>query len=476
MKYILIILLSLVAIFATAQDILEGEREPIIVETKADLQSELELLPINYLREEKPDSLLKFNYSYHGRPLKSDFMLFLERKLTNFLNLSSGSHDRIEVTNDLFIENYSLNLNYLYRDDKGDRNANSFSMENNYALNNHRFKLSGQYLDSYKESQTLESINETKNIALSYYLANPNLKFIKNFSFKGQYETNSTSLISEAEYWNVNTEIEIEPVKHLFSRLQYSNNHKSANSQVMLYFQNHSSFGLWSGINEEKALIAPYIDLFLNYNNLTLKIANAPYTVQQSYFSQYKNHLYGSYNHENTDFMVPGNANIEVSYFNFLTWSAGSDYKYFVDSPIYRLGNFGEGIYYDSYWETSHYAKIAYLSKSLKLSTKVEFIDYNNFDAEFIPFKPELRVTNSASYKINNLTVGADYTIESKADDDYGLKLKDAHILDTNANYQINNRLSVWGEFTNILNKNSNQYFQDKINKPEFKAGIKLFF
>lgn len=477
MKYILIILISLVSLVSYGQDILSEEREPIIVETKADLQTELELFPINYLREEKPDSLQKFNYAYHGRPLNGDFVLFPEVKLTNYLNLSGGSHNLFEITDYLAIKDYTMNLNYLYRADKGDRNAHIFSLENKYSLNRHRLALSTEYLDCYKETPTRETSNETQNLTLAYDFDASELKFFNKLGVKAQYESNSTTLLSEKEeYWNVFSELELEPVEYLFANFKFANNHKSANTQIQIYFKNISAFGLWSGISEEKAILAPFLDLYLNKDNITVKITNHPYMEHKSYFRRYQDHLYGNYYQEETDFMLPANANLELSYFNFLTWSIGSHYKYSLDTTIYRLGGIGEGIYYDSFWETSHYAKASYFSKSLNTSCKVEFIDYNNFDAEFLPFKPEFRITNSISYKFTKLSLNADYIIETSAKDDYNNKLDDSHILNASTNYQLKKWCSLWTEFTNLLNSNSNSYFQDQINQREFKAGIKLFF
>ena len=475
MRYIIIILITLFSLNNFAQDILEGERDPIVVETKADLQSELELLPINYQREEKPDSLIKFNYSYHGRPIKTDFLLFPERILRDYLNLSSGSHERIGLRNYLSINNFTQNISYLYRDDDGDRNAHIFSIANNYTFNDQKFSISADYLDSFKQTSLLETSNKTKNIKLAYSLDNF-LKYINNITLSAQYETNETSLLSNQEYLNVKTEIEVQPINSIFTNLKFANNHKMTNSQIQIYYQNKAKFGLWSGITEDKATVAPYLDLYYNYNNITLNISNKPYTEHQTYFTQYQKHLYGKYYHEKTDYLVPGNANVEVSYFNFFTWSLGSDYKYCLDVPVYRLGGLGEKVYYDSFWQTSYYAKLAYISNKLNFSTKAEIIEYNNFDADFLPYTPQLRITNSLSYKLNKLTLGTDYRIERQARDDYSNKLDPSHILNAHANYQYNNRISFWTELRNLLDKNYNSYLQDQINMREISVGIKLFF
>lgn len=476
MKYLLLILLSLLALIAPAQNLLDGEREPIVVETKADLQTELELLPIKYIRDEQADSLLKFNYSYHGSPLRSDFVLFPARLLTDYLNLSTGTHDLFEITNYLAIKDYAMKVNYLYRKDEGKRKANIISLENRYSLNKHKFGLSADFLVSSKESPILGTKNESKNISLSYSLTDSGLKMLNNVSVKAQYEINSTELTSETDYWNIFTEVELEPIKYLFTDLKLANNHKATNTQIQIYFQDLSAFGLWTGISQDRAIIAPYLNLYLNHNNLTLKVTNKPYLDSNSYFTAYQNHLYGNYKQSKTDFLVPGNANLELSYFNFLTWSLGSHYKYSVDAPTYRFGNLGEAIYFDSSWETSHYAKLSYYSKSFTLATKAELLDYNNFSAEFLPFKPELRITNSASLTLQKLKISTDYIFESKAHDDYNNKLADSHIINAQASYQLTNRYSFWTELTNLLNKNSNQYFHDQINQIELKAGVKLFF
>ncbi len=477
MKYLLIILISLISLAVPAQDILESEREPIVVETKADLQTELELLPIKYQRDEKPDSLQKFNYSYHGRPLKSDFMLFPEGHLTNYLNLSSGSHDLFGVRNALFIKNYSLKLDYLYRQDEGDRKVNSFSMQNKLRFKQTSLALSADYLDSKKETNTQTSNNKSKNIALTYSIKNSELKYINKFSVKGQFERNSPSLTQDQEnYWNIFSELEVQPLNNIFTNLKYSNNHKDSKAQIQLFYQNYTGFGLWSGLTKDKAVIAPYLKLYLNFSNFTFKLTNRPYTEEKSFVEEYKKHPYGNYSQEKTDFFVPGNANAEISYFNFLTWSIGSNYKYALDAPIYRLGSFGQGIYNDSYWETSHYAKASYQNKKINLSTKGEIINHNDMNTHFLPFRPELRISNSASLNLKKFLFALDYIFETKARDDYNDPLQDSHILNAQANYQINNNISLWSEFTNLLDKNSNNYFQDQINQREFKAGIKLFF
>ncbi|MBI9030398.1 hypothetical protein JEZ13_00105 [bacterium] len=476
MKYIYIILFILASLIINAQDILQEDREPIIVETKADLQSDLELLPIKYFRDVEPDSLQKFNYSYHGRPLKGDFFLFPERKLTAFFNLSSGSHDLIDFTNYFTYQDYTLNLNYLKRDDKGDRDANLFSMQNTYKLQNHQLGLKIQHLDSYKEIASLKTENKTQNISFHYSLDPSAFDYLKKASLTTQYETNSTFITKSEEYWNINAELEVQAINNISTYLSFSNNHKSANSQVQIYYQNIASFGLWSGISQDKIILAPFLNYYLNYENFTLKVTNKPYLKQDSFFDYYQKHLYGNYGQVKTDYLIPGNANLEVSYFNFLAWSLGSHYKYCLDAPIYRQGNSGEGLYYNSYWENSYYAKASYLSKSLSLSAKAELIDYNNFNNDFLPFKPKVKITNSATYNFNKITLNADYILESKAKDDWNNDLDKSHILNASANYMLNNKFSFWTELNNLLNNNKNAYFQDQINNFEFKAGIKLFF
>ncbi len=477
MKYIIIILFAFVSVIATAQDILESEREPIIVETKADLQTELELLPIKYLRDERPDSLLKFNYSYHGNPLNGDFFLFPEGRLTNYLNLNSGTHDLFEVTNNLFLNEYTLNLNYLHRQDKGERKISIFSLGNTYSFDKHNFELSAEYLDSHKKTSLLSSDNETKNISLSYSLNNSEVNFINKVLFKGQFEKSSVTLINkDRDYWNLFSELELEPLNSFFTDIKFANNHKAINTQIQAYYENYLGLGLWSGITQDKAIIAPYLNYYLNYHNLSLKLTNKPYSVQQSYYKEFQKHLYGTYDNIKTDYLVPGNAFVELSYFKYLTWTIGSHYLYVVNEPIYRFETLTEGINFDSYWKTSHYAKATYQSKSLNISSKGELIDYKNFNSEFLPFVPEFRITNSLAFNFKKLSVGADYILESKARDDYENKLDDSHIINAYANYQLNNKVSFWSEITNLLNKNSNNYLQDQINQTELKAGLKLFF
>jgi len=477
MKYILIIILSLVTLFGNAQNILQDEREPIIVETKADLQTDLELLPIKYYRDVKPDSLQKFNYTYHGRPLKGDFVLFPEKDLASYFKLASGSHDRIDFTNYFKYQNYTLNLNYLMRNDKGHRDTNIFSWENSYSLNNQKLGLSVRYLDSNKETSTHETESKTTNVSLYYKLDAAELKHINSLAFKGQFENNSTNLSPDKEaYWNLVTELETKPIYNIYSKLKFINNHKKANSQIEIYYQDISAFGLWSGMSEDKQILAPFINYYFDHGSLTLKLSNKPYTKHSSYFDYYQDHLYGNYQQDKTDYMIPGNANLELSYFNFLTWSIGSYYKYCLDAPTYRLGINGESVYYDSYWINSYYAKASFVTKNLSLTTKAEFINYNNFDADFLPFTPEVKISNSASYRLNNIIFNADYIIETNAKDDCNKDLDNSHIVNAQVNYKFNNYLSAWTELTNILNRNNNNYSQDKINQVEFKAGIKLFF
>ncbi|OQY37951.1 MAG: hypothetical protein B6226_04365, partial [Candidatus Cloacimonetes bacterium 4572_65] len=98
MKYIITTILLLLAVVLIGQeDLIDGPREPIVVETKADLQTGLELLPVDFIRNEKADSLGKYNYSYHGKPIKSDYMLYPEKALTGYLELNSGNREVAEA-------------------------------------------------------------------------------------------------------------------------------------------------------------------------------------------------------------------------------------------------------------------------------------------------------------------------------------------------------------------------------------------
>ncbi len=475
MKNILILAIILVSSLNFAQDILDDQREPIVVETKADLQSELELLPIKYQRDVKVDSLIKFNYAYHGRPLQGDFILFPQKKLTNFLNISSGNKDLFELTNYLSLKNYRHIFDYLYRNDKGDRKAFISSFDNNYTINNHKIYLTANYLKSKKVTNTIDIENKTQNLAIAYEFENTKSELVRRFLIKGQIE-DSKNFSSSDSFINFESQADIKPMENIYANLSILNNHKYAHTAIGIYYENFASFGLWSGINEDKIILAPILNLYLNKNNLSLKLTNKPYIKNDTYADIYSKHLYGHYSNTITDNFVPGNANIEVSYFKFLTWSLGNHYLYAVDSPIYRGNQTGQGIYYDSYWYCSYYGKISYQNKAFTLSSKAEYIDYHNFDSDYLPFTPEFRISNSISYQFTDLLLAVDYRFEKGLHNDFNIEVDNCHILDLQANYKFNNWLSIWSELTNLLNQDNTSYLDDDINDTEFKAGIKLFF
>lgn len=462
-------------LFTNAQDILEGQRDPIIVETKADLQSELELLPINYQREEKADSLIKFNYAYHGRPIKSDFVLFPEKELIDYLKIYSGNMQVFGLVNNLTLGNFNHKLNYQLRKDDQDRSANIISLDNSYTKGKHALSLSANYLKSLKDRPNLNIENETHNFSLNYtYSANKG--YISKLAVQGQYENNKTKLIDSTDYLNFLGQFEVNPLNNFYAKIEFANNHKHANTQVSLNYKNIVNLGLWTGFNKDRVLIAPNINLYLNHDNISLKLTNKPYLEQNTYSSLYACHLYGYYGNNQTDYFVPANANLDVSYFNLLTWSLGSNYKYALDAPIYRSQGNSEGLYLDSYWKSSYYAKIAYYGHNIDLSSKAEFIDYNNFDSDYLPFTPEISISNSISFNYSKFDLTFDYLIERGAYDDYNVELDTNHILNVHANYHLKNWLTLWTELSNLLANDHSSYHNDRLNKREIQAGLKLFF
>jgi hypothetical protein len=476
MKKIFYIILCLLPVLSFAQDILDDEREPIVVETKADLQSELELAPIKYLRDIKPDSLIKFNYAYHGRPLKSDFFLFPEKKLKAYLNLSSGNKDILDIRSYFSLNKFNQRLDYSIRHDSGDRSKEILSIANNFTTSNHQISLSVNYLQTSKESINLTTENNAQNLGLVYNYK-PNAKgLISQLSLTGQLESNETNLINQTNHINFKGLLELNPLSRLFTKFELSNNHKLANGQISLNYENISTVGLWTGINKDKVLFAPNLNVYLNFNNLTLSIHNKPYLERKSYFDFYQEIPYGILANNQTDFFLPANANIELSYFNWLNWSLGADYQYAIDAPIYRTEQTNEAIFYDSFWTTSYYAKVAYSKQHLNYYSKLQIIDYHNFACDFIPFTPNMRINNSLIYQNGKFDIGLNYIIEDGMTNDYNLDLATNHILNIHSKYRLKKWLTLWTELINLADKDYSSFNNDKIKNREFKAGVKVFF
>lgn len=478
MRHTLIIILLFISLNALSQDIFTEEREPIVVETKADLQTELELQPISYFREELPDSLLKFNYSYHGKPVRSDYNLFPGKPVKWYLNLSSGNKDVVDATNYLAFGNFSQKANYLMRNDKGDREATSFNLDNNYFYGNHNFNLGYIHLFSSKESNIIETEYKSNNLNLAYAFSPLESKlFVNNLSVNAQYETNKDTLKQTDKYWNIFSELQLEPLPHFFLNLNFANHHDVASGQASLFYEDYAKLGIWAATTpDDKIIVAPNVNLFLNYHSFTFLLNNRPCIKHTSFVEQYQQHLYGNYTKKNLDSIMPGNAVAEISYFNLLTWSLGFNYQYVVDSPVYRLETAEEGIQHDSYWLNSAYAKFHYQIKNFDISLKSESISYNNFSAEFLPFIPEWRFTVKATQAWNKLSVGLEYINESAAVNDHNITLDDSHILNLYGNYRLTNSISLWTELLNLANRDNNAYFHDEIKQVEFKAGMKIFF
>lgn len=483
MKKTLILILLFISLNIMSQDIFNEEREPIVVETKADLQTELALEPIDFGREEKPDSLLKFNYAYHGNPLRSDYNLFPQKPVRLYLNLGSGNNDIVDFSNYFRKGNFTQQAKFLMRKDEGEREAKTFNFSLSYDENNHHFEYRFNHLYTDRENPLTHNSYQNWNDSNTYfdfcyaYTPLSSKYYIDKFTLKAQM-AHYDQFEGDDRNSNIFIQLQVNPYKDYFANFKVARNHDHPTAQMSFFYEKFSKLGFWTATNADKNLIiAPEIDLYYNYQNLTLLLSNKPFVQHNSFIDQHVNNLYGNhYEERNVDSIVPGNGVVEISYFNLLTWSLGSHYQYFVDSPVYRLGDAGEKVHKDSYWRNSAYAKLHYQIKNLQLTTKGEIINYNNFDADFLPFTPEWRFTLKAQQDWRRLSLGLDYIIEAESTNDHNIALDDSHIFNLNANFRLTKSISLWAEVINLLDNDNNDYVRDEINRTEFKAGVKLFF
>lgn len=483
MKKTLILILLFISLNIMSQNIFDEEREPIVVETKADLQTELALEPIDFGRDEKPDSLLKFNYAYHGNPLRSDYNLFPEKPVRFYLNLGSGNNDLVDASNYLRVGNFSQHAYFLMRRDEGDREAKLINFSLSYDENSHHFEFAFNHLNTDREEPFVYNSYQNWGDSNTYfdfdyaYTPLSSKYYLDKFTLKAQ-RAHYDHLGNDDENSNIFIQLQVNPYKNYFANFKVARNHEHDSAQISLFYEKLSKLGVWAATNvDNKIIVAPEIDLYYNYHSLTLMLNNKPFVQHNSFIDQHLNNLYGNHSEErNIDALVPGNAVAEISYFNLLTWSLGSHYKYFVESPVYRLGETGEKMHKDSYWLNSAYLKLHYQVKNLQLTTKGELINYNNFAVDYLPFTPEWRFTFKAQQDWRRLSLGLDYIIEADATNDHNIALDDSHIFNLNANFRLTKSISLWAEAINLLDNNNNDYARDEVNRAEFKAGVKLFF
>ena len=461
------------------EDLIDGPREPIVVETKADLQTGLELLPVDFIRNEKADSLGKYNYSYHGKPIKSDYMLYPEKALTGYLELNSGNREVAEALGYISINKFNswVDFSYLNRQDMGDRSLTSAYLKSSSFIGAHQVSLKGEMFKGEKSEPQNSSENNYLGVTIGYeYDISQLFEQFSTLKMELSLEDVETDSLKSDKYVNFKGVVELNPYTNYIVKGIFGSHYDQSNMEVLFSYENIYNLGLWSNTSAESSIVAPFFDIGKNWSKLGFSASNKPYLLYNSFNRYFKEYAYGNYSNKSLTTTIPVNARAEASIYAFVPVTLGVNYVYQLDTPIYRNGANGTDLYNHDLYKYSIYLSSRYEYKIWSLSGKIAKNEADIFNLDYEPFQSDWTVSVELDSKWRNLTSTLSFSREIGMVNESNMALHDSDILDLNMLYKLNSRFSFWGSIEDILNSNHKVYYQDEIKDREFKLGVKIFY
>ncbi len=481
MKYYIICILLFASLLSAQDDILEGEREPIVVETRADLQNTLQLNPVNYDAPIEADSLERFNYTYHGMPIKTDYFLFAPKNSIAYLKVNGGNKSLFNL--DLLYGDNNTNAKMdfgVYRN-SDDREKNTGHMLVSHKDNNHKFAFELDYIESEFSGNLVSYDQFIGQVEYSYLYKNNKIIEIK---LSNEYYDQS---LNDASFINIFLASTMEIYSNLYYNMQLGYNHEKNRSSIELYYEDVNNIGLWFGKSRDDYLIAPKINIALSNNRWGFSLKNNPGFEFKSYHDIFNKNPYNIYILNDTDSALPVNADIKISYSNNLCLDVGNSFKYWVDRPIYRNGGDGLSFYNDTYWENSSYISVKKQINKLSLALKAEFISTGlssddtikqdlNIAEVRLPFLAEERISADLNYSYQRLNCGFAVIHNFNMLDDSFNKIDNSTNMNMMADYQIVDWCSLWGQVDNLFKTDREEYSTLDKKDREYKIGVSMSF
>lgn len=476
-RYIIIPLFLILSLSLLSEGILDEERDAIVVETKADLQSDLELKPIDYAREITPDSLGRFNYSFHEKKLVEDYHKFPVNDCTGYINIGSGTHN--VFTGDFYL-NFEKNITYgnvLFRKDKNNSNVKYFNIGNKVNFTNHNFDINGYSYKSEEDySKTRYAKNQVSNLSLSYSFLNDSLNVVKKFNVKSEFENNKNDTLINDSYVNYQLSTKLKVFPNFYFDGVVAKYHNNQSEQVTLYYESDYKIGIWGSVNDYKNVIAPIISYQIGNQKYQIKFTNNPYIKYNSFKDVYEKNHYGNYSNEKLDEVIPINSDLSFAYISTIDWKLGLNYKYILHSPVYTSRNNMIGLYNVDYYQVSPYLELSYGYRSLSFGILIENINYKAFNNDFIPFIPEMRYQFNINYRTKRWSNILALIYETGNVTDVNASCESSLDLKIETRFKISSKFSLWLEGENLLKKVHKDYSEESPKALEISGGVKYFF